>query len=63
MGKPGKRHGSKTTWDYKVVNGVEVQPVLYNGKSIGQRKLMAAITKGGELIRASDGSVRSYKSI
>jgi len=50
MGKAAKRRTSKTTWDYKVVGGTQVKPVLYNGKSAGHGQYMAAISASGELV-------------
>ena len=54
----------RVTPKYRVVNGVEVKPVLYYGKPVGHGRYMAGVPKGAnDMIRDATGRPIPYKHL
>jgi hypothetical protein len=60
--KKSKNSRSKNAWAFKVMGDVKVKPALFDGKSVGMGKYMAAQAESGELIKV-DGRPVPYKDI
>ena len=59
-----KAHERDKTWQYKLVGGKKIKPVLYSGKLAGFGKYMAgAFVTSGELVRDSSGRALPYNQI
>jgi len=59
-----KAHEKTKTYQYKMVNGKKIKPVLYAGKLAGFGKYMAgAFVDSGELVRDSAGRAIPYNQI
>ena len=59
-----KAHEKTKTYQYKLVGGKKIKPVLYSGKLAGFGKYMAgAFVDSGELVCNSEGKVLPYKQI
>lgn len=59
-----KAHEKFYDWQYKIVGGKKIKPVLFAGKLAGFGKYMAGtFVDSGELVRNSSGKVLPYKQI
>ena len=59
-----KAHEKTKTYQYKIVGGKRIKPVLYDGKLAGFGNYMAgAFVTSGELVRDSNGRVLPYNQI
>ena len=59
-----KAHERDKTWQYKLVGGKKIKPVLYSGKLAGFGKYMAgAFVSSGELVCDSSGRAIPYNKI
>ena len=59
-----KAHEKTKTYQYKIVGGKRIKPVLYAGKLAGFGNYMAGVFIGsGELVRNSNGKAIPYKQI
>lgn len=56
------KRNSTNVWPYKIVDGLKIRPVLFNGKSLGKGKFFAAQDEKGDLI-LRDGNPIPYKGI
>jgi len=59
-----KAHEKDKTYQYKIVEGKKIKPVLYSGKLAGFGKYMAgAFVSSGELVCDSNGRAIPYNQI
>ena len=61
-----KAHEKDKTYQYKIVDGKKIKPVLYSGKLAGFGKYMAGAfvnSSESELVRDSNGRVLPYNQI
>jgi len=59
-----KAHEKIKGWQYKLVNGKRIKPILYAGKAAGLGKYMAGVfVDSGELVCDSNKRVIPYKKI
>jgi hypothetical protein len=59
-----KAHEKDKTYQYKIVDGKKIKPVLYSGKLAGFGNYMAgAFVTSSELVRDSNGKVLPYNQI
>jgi hypothetical protein len=64
MGSKIKAHDRIKIWQYKIVNGKKIRPILYNGKSAGLGKFMAGVfIDSNEVVCDSNGRAIPYKQI
>ena len=64
MARKLKAHEKTKTYQYKIVDGKKIKPVLYAGKLAGLGKYMAgAFVDSGDMVCDSNGKAIPYKQI